>query len=105
MSCSCDIARPTGLPRTESTTSLTFLGAMRMLRAWAKTSMVVLRPALLLDPGRSLGRLAAGVAAEVARRCELAELVADHVLGDVNRHVAPTVVHGDGVRDHLREDR
>ena len=65
-------------------------------------------PALLTadDSLRSAGLLAArGVAAERARRRELAQLVADHVLGDVDRHVAAPVVDGDRVADHLREDR
>jgi len=34
---------------------------------------------------------------------ELAELVADHVLGHEDRHVLATVVHGDGQADHLRQ--
>ena len=47
----------------------------------------------------------AGVAAEGARRRELAELVADHRLADEHRHVLAAVVHGDRVPDHLGEDR
>src|SRR5918992_85176 len=38
------------------------------------------------------------------RRSELAQAMADHVLGDEDRHVATAVVHGDRVPDHLRED-
>ena len=30
---------------------------------------------------------------------ELTQLVADHVLGDIDGHVLPAVVHGDGVAD------
>jgi hypothetical protein len=44
------------------------------------------------------------VALEDARERELAELVADHVLGDVDRHVLLAVVHGDGQADELRHD-
>ena len=36
------------------------------------------------------------MAAEDARRGELAELVADHVLRDINRDELVPVVHGDG---------
>src|SRR5213596_1961604 len=45
----------------------------------------------------------AGVAAERARRGELAELVADHLLGHEDRHVLAAVVDRDRVADHLRE--
>src|SRR5437868_3027233 len=41
---------------------------------------------------------------ECARRCELAELVADHLLRDEDGHVLTAVVDGDRVADHLRED-
>src|SRR5437868_13588489 len=41
---------------------------------------------------------------ERPRRCELAELVPDHLLGDEHRHVLAAVVDGDRVPDHLRED-
>src|SRR5205085_7881661 len=58
---------------------------------WLSTT---LRPALL-----------PGVEPEGARRCELAELVTDHRLGDVHRDVLAPVVHGDGVADHLGDDR
>ena len=45
------------------------------------------------------------MAAVGARRRELAELVADHRLGDEHGHVLAAVVDGDRVADHLREDR
>src|SRR5664280_3174172 len=38
-------------------------------------------------------------------RGELAQLVADHRLGHVDRDVLTAVVHGDGVADHVRDDR
>ena len=47
---------------------------------------------------------AGGVAAEQSGQGELAQLVTDHVLGDVDGHVAAAVMHGDGVADHLRKD-
>ena len=57
-------------------------------------------------PSSTHPRLAgAGVAAEGARRRELAELVADHRLGDEHGHVLAAVVDGDRVADHLGEDR
>ena len=43
------------------------------------------------------------VALEEPRRRELAELVADHVLGDVHRDELLPVVHRDRVPDHLRD--
>src|SRR5438105_551221 len=49
--------------------------------------------------------LLAGVEPERAGRGELAELVPDHRLGDVHRHVLAPVVDGDGVADHLGDDR
>ena len=45
------------------------------------------------------------VVPEGAGGAELAELVADHRLGDVHRHVLAPVVDGDGVADHLGDDR
>src|SRR5438067_69926 len=43
--------------------------------------------------------------AERARRGELTQLVADHLLRDEHGHVLAAVVDGDRVPDHLREDR
>src|SRR5574340_1404652 len=44
------------------------------------------------------------MSAERARGRELTELVTNHRLCDVHRHVLATVVHGERVTDHLRED-
>src|SRR6185437_4308227 len=44
------------------------------------------------------------VAAESPRGRELAELVADHRLGDEHRDVLATVVHRDGVTEHVGHD-
>src|SRR3954451_8721849 len=49
--------------------------------------------------------LLAGVMPEGAGGGELAELVPDHRLGDVHGHVLAPVVHGDGVADHVGDDR
>ena len=46
-----------------------------------------------------------GVAAERPGRCELAELVPDHLLGHEDGHVLAAVVDRDRVPDHLGEDR
>ena len=37
--------------------------------------------------------------------CEFAQLMSNHILGDINRHVLAPVVHGDGVSDEIRENR
>src|SRR5436190_10221230 len=49
--------------------------------------------------------LLAGVVPEGAGRGELTELVADHGLGDIDGHVLAAVVDGDGVADHVGDDR
>src|SRR5579875_423509 len=51
-------------------------------------------PAVVLD-----------VALERAGGRELAELVPDHALGDEHRHVLASVMHGDRVAEHVRDDR
>src|SRR4051812_25182075 len=58
---------------------------------------------LLLQRRAALGVVS--VRPERARRGELPELVTDHRLGDVDRHVLAAVVHRDGVSDHVRHDR
>src|SRR5687768_9532364 len=55
--------------------------------------------------GRRLRRARLGVALEDAGVGELAELVADHVLRHVHRHVLLAVVHGDREPDEIRQDR
>src|SRR6202046_2936204 len=44
------------------------------------------------------------VATEGPRGRELAELVANHRLGDEDRDVLAAIVHGDGVTEHRRND-
>src|SRR5438477_12744228 len=51
-----------------------------------------------------LGLAVTGVGAKGPRRRELAELVADHLLGDEHGDVLAAVVDGNRVPDHLRED-
>src|SRR5262245_16453562 len=91
-------ASSTGLPAMRSVTSRTLRGLTRTYLAVALTRIID-----LLQCRRALGG-ASGVAAIRARRRELPEAVADHVLGDEHRDVAATVVDGDRVTDHLRED-
>src|SRR5699024_5744213 len=44
------------------------------------------------------------MAGELPGGGELAELVADHILGHIDRHMLAAVVNGEGVADELRED-
>src|SRR4051812_42425773 len=53
--------------------------------------------------GGGLG-LAAAVAAEGARRSELAELMTHHVLGHVQFDELPAIVDGEGRADEFRHD-
>src|SRR5262245_31264190 len=88
-------ARPTGLPRTVSATSRHFCGLMRAYLSLALTCISRLR-------GDDF--LVARVHLEGARRCELAELVAHHVLGHEHRHVLAAVVNRDGETHHVGHD-
>src|SRR3954470_23388440 len=113
------IASSTGLPWMRSVTRRALRGEKRWNFAEALTS-IVLRPrrrgrcrtrgrsrtrCARRDHGRrGFRRRAATVRLEDARRGELAELVADHVLGHKHRHVTMTVVHRDGVTHHRRQD-
>src|SRR3954468_24519359 len=106
---STDSACWAGMLRIRSITRRAFIGVTRTCEAFAKaprTSVsglgVVIflslsaapRPAVVLD-----------VALEGPRRGELAQLVPDHALGDEHRDVLATVVHGDRVPEHVRDDR
>src|SRR5699024_8034347 len=51
-----------------------------------------------------IGGLAAGVAPEGAGGNELTQLVAYHILSDINRHMLPAVVDSDGMTDKGGED-
>src|SRR6185369_11857723 len=96
MNFSVDSARPAVAPRTVSATSRHFCGEMRAYISFAVTS------AMCVTLVRGLDLLVARVRLERARRGELAELVADHVFADQNRHVLAAVVDGDRETDHLR---
>ena len=45
------------------------------------------------------------MAFERARRCELTELVADHVFRDVNRYVLAAIMDSNRVTDEIRKNR
>src|SRR5512138_438035 len=98
MNFSVDSARPAEAPRTVSATSRHFCGEMRAYISFAVTS------AMCVTLGRRLHLLVARVRLERARRGELAELVADHVLGDQHRDVLLAVVDRDRETDHVRND-
>src|ERR1044072_4799360 len=89
------------MPRMRSTTRRAFMGVTRVYRAWAPGSMVV--PSVTYvsecDPLLAALRLPVflDVTPEGARRRELAQLVADHRLGDEHRNVGLAVVHRDRV--------
>src|SRR4249919_3388987 len=88
-------ARSTGMPRTWSATRRAFWAEMRAERRMAFASMVIsLLPGLLV----------AAMTLERPGQCELAKLVADHVLVDQDRDVVLAVMHGDGETHHFRHD-
>src|SRR4051794_15382641 len=64
-----------------------------MLCSWGRVLSDTTRPPLVLD-----------VTAESAGRCELAEFVPDHRLGDEDRDVLAAVVHRNGVTEHRGND-
>src|SRR3984885_6186129 len=89
-----------GSPRIRSTTRRAFIGVTRTYRALALASIGVslfsgLSPAapVILD-----------MATEGPRGRELAELVANHRLGDEHRDVLAAVMHRDRVTEHRRND-
>src|SRR5919199_642941 len=97
----------TFLPRISCARRFSFCGLTRSMRATALASFsgsargVAALP-ILLGPLRLFVR---GVAVEGARRRELAELVAHHLLGHVDRDVLLAVVNAEGQADELRQDR
>src|ERR687890_431401 len=95
-----------------STTRRAFMGATRTPRAMARATCVSspsweVISCLSLRPGSAAPRPAVvlDVTPEGPGRGELAELVPDHGLGHEDRDVLATVVHGDGVAEHVRDDR
>src|SRR5215210_6182190 len=93
-----------------STTRRAFWGVTRTYRACALASIRQSLCSLLGDSGVVAASAAAAlpvvllVAAERPGRSELAQLVADHRLGDEHRDVLAAVVHGQRVPEHLRND-
>src|SRR5919112_2347643 len=96
----------TFLPRMSCARRFSFCGLTRSMRATALASLsgsargVAALPMLL----RPLRFPVGGVAVEGARRRELAELVADHLLGHVDRDVLVAVVDAERQPDELRQD-
>src|SRR5919197_4249211 len=81
-----------------STTRLAFVGDIRIYFPLALASIP-----LLLQRRASFGVVPVGP--EGPRDRELPQLVSDHRFGDEHGNVLAAVVHGDGVPDHLRDDR
>src|SRR5919107_5918734 len=104
-----------------STTRRAFIGVIRTKRALAKAPgssprrlsrraltclrSIVLMSSLVSDSRPRSAAAALPVVLHVpavgAGRGKLAELVADHRVGHEHRDMLATVVHGDGVADHL----
>src|SRR5829696_718841 len=99
-------AAATFLPRISCATRLSFCGLTRSMRATALASFsgnargVAALP-MLFGPLRLLVRR---VPVEGTRRREFSELVANHLLGDVDRDVLLAVVDAEGQPDELRQD-
>src|SRR5580704_15121205 len=120
----------TFLPRMSCATRLSFCGLIRSMRATAMASLSESARSrfFLLMKGAPASRCAAGrrcrrrrrrrgtrrtgalglairrMAVERARRRELAELVADHFLGDDHRDVLLPVIDPEGEPDELRQN-
>src|SRR6185503_18953328 len=115
VNCSVASAWFTVLPRIRSHTRPAFCADVRMPRAVACASTMTSLPLALATGRRCAGRCRGGhggrllglrrVAFERSRRCELAELVADHVLRHVDRDELLPVVHGHRVANHFGNDR
>src|SRR5438105_1952255 len=86
----------TFLPRIMSATSRPLSTERRLPRRTARVSMIL---SLLLDD-----LLVGRVTLEGPREREFAQLVADHLVGDVDRHVLLAVVHGDREPDEIGQD-
>src|SRR5208282_563840 len=96
----------TFLPRMSWARRLSFCGLTRSMRTVALASLSARRRGLAcLDMGlRPLRLLVGGMAVEGARRRELAELVADHLLRHEHGNVLVAVVDAEGQSDELRQD-
>src|ERR1035437_8245047 len=89
-------ALSTDKPRIWSATSRPFWSDSRTPRKIARVSISI--PLLLR-------LLAGGVTLESAGQRKLAELVADHVFGDIHRDVLLAVMHSDGQANEIRQNR
>src|SRR5690349_11629901 len=105
--CRMFVADSTSLPRISPRIWFALRGVMRTNRTFAVASID--RSVLLLRRRCRGGHGGLfdvrAVATEHARGNELAELVADHVLGHVDRDELVAVVHGERVPDELGQDR
>src|SRR5512145_1754422 len=88
------IAWSTFLPRIRSATRRPLSTDRRTPRTIARVSIV---------GSLALGLLVRRVTLERTGQGELAELVADHLVGHVHRHVLLAVVHGDRQADEVRQ--
>src|SRR5512137_580081 len=99
VNCSVVWALSTAAPRMRSSTWLHLRGVIRTYRWMAFACMA------LLSGHRGLLGHVLTVTAEDPGRHELAELVTDHVLGDVDRDELVAVVDGQRVADELGQHR
>src|ERR1035441_8499015 len=95
-------ARSTSWPRIRSRTWRAFEADRPLCRRTARVPGRSLVLVAVMSATRS--PLLAGVVPEGARGGELAQFVADHRLGHVDRDVTATVVDGNGVADHVGDD-
>src|SRR5258706_4561295 len=94
-----------GLPRTRSATRRPFCAEIFAPRIDALVSISNSPGCARLLLARRRRSLAIGrMALERARHRELAQLVADHLVVDVDRHVLLSVVHGDRQPDEIPND-
>src|SRR5271165_6459955 len=94
------------LPRIACATRLSLRGLVRRPRMDAAASLSSSRRSAAGLPMSAPSRLlVAGVAIKCPGRCELAELVADHVFSDQHRDEFVPVIDAEGEPDKLRKDR
>src|ERR1039457_7143999 len=110
-------ASSTRRPLIRFSTSRAFCGETRMYRASARNSIVSplrLRRRRSYGSGtarharrsrRGFGRCFHRVSLELTGKAEFAQLVSHHVLGHISPNKFPSVVHGNRVSHHLRNNR
>src|SRR5699024_9646270 len=94
------IASSQGLFLMRSSTICTLRGAMR---TWVTFAVASIRYTLLCCLFTVVGSFGTGVAAECSGRREFAELVAYHILRNVNRHMFAAVMDCKCVTDKVGE--